>query len=105
MSVKKGKVYLIGAGPGDWKLITVKGLEAIKKAGSLDTDKINAAFPTLDMPAMNAQVKFNKDHFSRQPMFLCQWFKVDKPEKWEMRIVLSQHDWIPVQSEPIFPLP
>ena len=27
-----GKVYLIGAGPGDHKLITLKGMEAIKKA-------------------------------------------------------------------------
>ena len=27
-----GKVYLIGAGPGDPQLITVKGLELIKKA-------------------------------------------------------------------------
>ncbi len=28
----KGKVYLIGAGPGDPGLITVKGLECVKKA-------------------------------------------------------------------------
>ncbi|MCK4422600.1 MAG: uroporphyrinogen-III C-methyltransferase [Candidatus Omnitrophica bacterium] len=30
--MKKGKVYLVGAGPGDPRLITVKGLELIKKA-------------------------------------------------------------------------
>ena len=30
--MSKGKVYLIGAGPGDIKLITVKGLECIQKA-------------------------------------------------------------------------
>ncbi len=29
---KKGWVYLVGAGPGDFRLITVKGLELIKKA-------------------------------------------------------------------------
>lgn len=28
----KGKVYLVGAGPGDYKLMTLKGLECIKKA-------------------------------------------------------------------------
>ncbi len=32
MKDKKGKVYIIGAGPGDWKLISVKGLEKLKKA-------------------------------------------------------------------------
>ena len=30
--MKKGKVYLIGAGPGDPGLITVKGLACLKKA-------------------------------------------------------------------------
>jgi uroporphyrin-III C-methyltransferase len=28
----RGKVYIIGAGPGDWELITVKGLSRIKQA-------------------------------------------------------------------------
>ena len=28
----RGKVYIIGAGPGDWELITVKGLKIIKEA-------------------------------------------------------------------------
>ena len=32
MQAKKGKVYIIGAGPGDPELITVKGLKALKKA-------------------------------------------------------------------------
>src|SRR5690349_5204092 len=29
---KKGKVYLIGAGPGDPDLITLKGVDALKRA-------------------------------------------------------------------------
>ena len=32
MKNKKGKVYIIGAGPGDPELISVKGLKALKKA-------------------------------------------------------------------------
>ena len=32
MRRQKGKVYIIGAGPGDPELITVKGLKALKKA-------------------------------------------------------------------------
>lgn len=43
--MKIGKVYLVGAGPGDPKLITVKGLEAIKKAEVIVYDRL--AHPTL----------------------------------------------------------
>ena len=37
---KTGKVYLVGAGPGDVELITVKGLECIKKADVLVYDRL-----------------------------------------------------------------
>ena len=40
MGVKKGIVYLIGAGPGDPGLITVKGLECIKKADVIVYDRL-----------------------------------------------------------------
>lgn len=38
--MKKGKAYLVGAGPGDIGLITVKGLEAIKKADVILFDRL-----------------------------------------------------------------
>ena len=38
--MKKGFVYLVGAGPGDPKLITLKGAEAIKKADVLVYDRL-----------------------------------------------------------------
>ncbi len=41
----KGKVYLIGAGPGDPKLITVKGLEALRKGDVVVYDRL--ASPSL----------------------------------------------------------
>lgn len=39
---KQGMVYLVGAGPGDPGLITVKGLECIKKADVLVFDRLAA---------------------------------------------------------------
>ncbi len=38
--MKTGKVYLVGAGPGDLKLITVKGQEALTKADVLLYDRL-----------------------------------------------------------------
>jgi len=32
MKDRKGKVYIVGAGPGDWELISIKGLKRLKEA-------------------------------------------------------------------------
>ncbi len=40
--MSKGKVYLVGAGPGDPGLITVKGLEAIRRADVILYDRLIA---------------------------------------------------------------
>ncbi len=38
--MKTGKVYLVGAGPGDPGLITVKGLECLRKADVVIYDRL-----------------------------------------------------------------
>jgi len=40
IKLNKGIAYLIGAGPGDYKLITLKGMECIKKADVLLYDRL-----------------------------------------------------------------
>ena len=35
-----GKVYLVGAGPGDYKLLTIKGLEAIRNSDVIIYDRL-----------------------------------------------------------------
>nr|HPG59385.1 SAM-dependent methyltransferase [Candidatus Wallbacteria bacterium] len=40
MKNKKGFVYIVGAGPGDYGLITVKGLECIKESDVIIYDRL-----------------------------------------------------------------
>lgn len=42
MGTNKGKVYIVGAGPGDPELISLKGLKALKKADCLLYDFLSA---------------------------------------------------------------
>lgn len=67
--MKKGRVYLVGAGPGDHKLITVKGLEAIQKADVILYDRlINPRL--LEYAKANCELiycgKLPTRHFMRQ---------------------------------------
>ncbi|WP_226669025.1 uroporphyrinogen-III C-methyltransferase [Metabacillus litoralis] len=64
-----GKVYLVGAGPGDSELITVKGLETIKKADVILYDRlVNPAI--LDHVPSNCELiycgKLPTRHFMKQ---------------------------------------
>lgn len=67
--MSKGMVYLVGAGPGDPKLITVKGLECIQKADVLVYDRL-ANPKLLQYAKQDAEMiycgKLPNDHTLRQ---------------------------------------
>jgi len=50
-------------------------------------------------------VKFDENRFSRGPVAFYQWFKTDKPEIWEQKVVFSENDFYPLTDKPIFPIP
>jgi len=78
--------------------------DAIQRAGSLDPEKVNAALATTDLPTIRHRVKFDEDHFSRGPIAFGQWMKTDKPQKWELKVVFSNHEFWPANGSPVFPL-
>ncbi len=67
--MKTGKVFLVGAGPGDVRLITVKGMEAIKQAEVILYDRL-ANPKLLEYAAANCELiycgKLPDRHILRQ---------------------------------------
>ncbi|MDR0492249.1 MAG: uroporphyrinogen-III C-methyltransferase [Nitrososphaerota archaeon] len=53
-----GKVYLVGAGPGDPKLLTVKAVEIIKTADVLIYDRLGVSEEVLNMAPAKAERLF-----------------------------------------------
>lgn len=80
-------------------------VDAIERAGSLDPEAVNKALAATDLQTIGHRVKFDDNHFSRGPLMFGQWFKADGPEKWQLKIVFSKHDFVPATGEPIFPRP
>ncbi|HNY11833.1 MAG TPA: uroporphyrinogen-III C-methyltransferase, partial [Candidatus Wallbacteria bacterium] len=66
---KKGYVYIVGAGPGDHRLISIKGLESIKKADVIIYDRLVSA-RLLSYAKPGARLiyagKASSDHTMRQ---------------------------------------
>ncbi|MNB67680.1 Uroporphyrinogen-III C-methyltransferase [compost metagenome] len=56
----KGKVYLVGAGPGDARLITIKGMDCIKKADVLVYDRLASPRLLKWMPAGGEKIYVGK---------------------------------------------
>lgn len=85
----KGKVYLVGAGPGDPGLITVKGLELIQKADVILYDYL--ANPSLLQHASASCKKINvgkrkKEHTWSQEKIICELISQAKKGKCVVRL-------------------
>lgn len=78
---------------------------AIERAGTLDKKKVHQTLAKTDMMTIIHRAKYDVTQFSRFPVVFGQWFKVDSPHKWDMKVIFSQHDFYPVSSEPLFPIP
>lgn len=78
---------------------------AISRAKSIDGEKVNKALASTDMMTIGYRVKFDKNHFSRGPLFYGQWQKTDTPAGWKLEIICSKHDFVPTTSKPLFPIP
>lgn len=80
-------------------------INAIERAGSLDGEKVNKALGETDFQTMFHRVKYTESQVSRIPFFFAQWFKTDKAQKWEQKIIFSKHDFLPATDKMLFPLP
>ena len=78
--------------------------DAIERAGTLDKEAINAAIAETDIISMRGRLKYDVTQFSRLPIAYGQWFPVEGPMKWEMKIIFAGDDFT-VEAEPMFPIP
>jgi len=79
-------------------------IDAIQRAKSVDSAKVNAALATTDLMTIGSRVKFDENHFNRTPIFFGQWFPTDTSAKWELNVVYSKHDFVKATAQPIFPI-
>jgi len=79
--------------------------DGIERAGTLDKDKINAAFKETDLSTIMYPIVYDETQFGRWPIFMAQWRRTDSPDIWELGVIVSHSDHIPVTAELIFPTP
>jgi len=79
--------------------------DVLKRAQSLDKNKIRAALAEIQLTTMVGPIKYNEQHYSETPVVGGQWVKGEK-WPWELRIVYNKlYPQIPKTGELIFPIP
>ena len=74
-------------------------VDVLKRAGSLDKDKIREAIAATDMDTIVGHIKYNKENYSRTPLVGGQWVR-GKKFPWEIKIVHNkEHPNIPLTGK------
>ncbi len=80
-------------------------LDALKRAGSLDKNKIREAVAQTDLTTIVGPIKFRKDHCCETPLVVGQWEPGGK-WPWDLGICYNkQHPEIKTTSKLVFPIP
>ncbi|MGD0235017.1 MAG: ABC transporter substrate-binding protein [Syntrophorhabdales bacterium] len=80
-------------------------IDALRRAGTLDKDKVREALAQTNLTTIVGPLKFNNQNFSRTPMVGGQWVK-GKKWPWELEIVENnQYPEIKKTAKLIFPIP
>ena len=80
-------------------------IDAIQRAKSVDSVKVNEALAATDLMTIGHRVKFDANHFNRTPIYFGQWFKTNDAAGWALKVVYSKHSFVPVEAQPTFPIP
>jgi len=79
--------------------------DAIERAGTLKADAVTGALAKTDLMTIRGRNVYDSHQFARWPVCFGQWFKTDSAQKWEFKVIFSQHDFYPTTAKPIFPIP
>jgi branched-chain amino acid transport system substrate-binding protein len=79
--------------------------DVMKRAQTLDKDKIRDAIAKTDLMTVFGPIKFNEKHYCEIPLVGGQWVK-GKGVPWDLEIVYNKNNpKLPKTAEMIFPLP
>jgi branched-chain amino acid transport system substrate-binding protein len=79
--------------------------DVLKRAGSLDKEKIREAIAQTNLNTMVGPIKYNAEHYAKTPMVGGQWVK-GKRWPWEIEIVENnQYPEIKKTANMVFPIP
>jgi branched-chain amino acid transport system substrate-binding protein len=88
----------------DWAAFELAA-DVLKRAGSLDKNKIRKALAQTDLDTIVGPIKFNEKHFSLTPLVGGQWVKGTK-WPWDLQITYNkEHTSIPTTGKMVFPIP